>query len=178
MKANAGSSSSDTWTLRIASMFVRLRATSGRAASRSAAGNATPATCCAAATVSAVTPWAGAGVCSAVTRAGAAGPATDRRGDAGENGAAAVAVRARITTGLRHARHDPSHQPVNSGERSDAAHRSGAGIEGVPASDGVRGLGTKSPDQNWIAGYGNRTRLAGLGSQSITTMLSPQLVQR
>ena len=53
-------------------------------------------------------------------------------------------------------------QHQESGERSHAAHRSGAGIEGVPASDGVRGLGTKSPDQNWIAGYGNRNRLTGL----------------
>ena len=58
-------------------------------------------------------------------------------------------------------------------ERKRVSHRSGAGIEGVPASDCVRGLGTKSPDQDWIAGYGDRTRLAGLGSQSITTMLSP-----
>jgi hypothetical protein len=35
---------------------------------------------------------------------------------------------------------------------------------GAPASERVGGLGAKPPDQDWIAGYGNRTRLAGLGS--------------
>ena len=68
----------------------------------------------------------------------------------------------------------PRNEQAEASERQRESHRSGAGIAGAPASDCVRGLGTKSPDQDWIAGYGDRTRLTGLGSQDITTMLSPR----
>jgi len=79
--------------------------------------------------------------------------------------------RAEASEHVRGSRDEVANNDAN--ERKRVSHRSGAGIEGAPASDCVRGLGTKSPDQDWIAGYGDRTRLTGLGSQDITTMLSP-----
>ena len=61
---------------------------------------------------------------------------------------------------------------ASSERASERATRTQRGIR-VPASERVRGLGDEVPGYNKLAGDGNRTRLAGLGSQNITTMLRP-----
>src|SRR5262245_43354892 len=59
-------------------------------------------------------------------------------------------------------------------ERERESHANGAGQMGPPRVS-VRGVWGRSPQIKYGAGYGDRTRLTGLGSQDITTMLSPLL---